>query len=112
MKRTGKQKLLENLKSKKGMRIFNEEGRLQEFERRGRQNMSEMSDWEKYIKRGKVQHDLAKGVNPDIVEKINQKIRDEKEREKKEKKRKKGVFGIMQEKVVNGTGLERRVQKG
>ena len=30
MSRTGKQKLLEILKSKKGMRIFNEEGRLQE----------------------------------------------------------------------------------
>ena len=93
MSRTGKQKLLENLKSKKGMRILNEEGRLHEYEIRGKQNLSEMSDWEKYIKRGKVQHDLAKEVIPDIVQKINQKTRDEKERERKRKEEEKnGVW--------------------
>ena len=52
-----------------------------------------MSDWEKYIKRGKVQHDLAKEVIPDIVQKINQKTRDEKERERKRKEEEKnGVW--------------------
>ena len=84
--RSGKEHLMENLKAKQGMALLESEGRLRKFSRRsGRQN-DEMRDWELFIRSGNNASGLLDSKKPDIVEKINAKIREEKEEERKQKK--------------------------
>ena len=51
--RTGKDHLLQNLRSKQGMRLLEAEGRLRDFKRRSHRNIEEMRDWENYMRKGK-----------------------------------------------------------
>ena len=78
--RTGKEKLKQNLKAKKGMRIFHEVGRLIEHKDRIKPNSSEVVDWENFQKKSKRHADMLDETKPDIVQKINEKMRDEGER--------------------------------
>ena len=86
-KRTGKDHLLQNLRSKQGMRLLESEGRLQDFKRRSHRNIEEMRDWENYMRKGKNYVDVLEVRKPDVVQRINEKNRDdeEKERAKREK---------------------------
>ena len=51
--RSGKEKLQQNLKSKKGMRLLREEGRLIEYSDRHEQNVSETVDWNQFMQQSK-----------------------------------------------------------
>ena len=85
--RTGKDPLLQNLSSKQGMRLLESEGRLRDFKRRSHRNIEEMRDWENYMRKGKNYVDVLEVRKPDVVQRINEKNRDdeEKERAKREK---------------------------
>ena len=84
-KRTGKERLLDNLKAKKGMKLLKERGRLRDFKTRVTKNKTEMSDWKDFIKKGKTFSDLITKAKPDLVERLNQEIREEKEKDRKRK---------------------------
>ena len=77
--RTGKEKLQQNLDAKRGMRLLNEKGSLNEFQRRRGRNTTEMFDWEIFVRKGKKQSEIVEDYKPDIVERINKKMRKEKE---------------------------------
>ena len=81
-KRSGKEKLLENFKAKRGMQQLNEEGRMTKFKRRGKKNITKDKDYEFFIQKGKKEFDLLEGEQPDIVERINKKFREQKEKER------------------------------
>ena len=83
--RSGKEHLLENLKAKKGMRMLREEGNLLSFARRSRKNVDEYTDWKLFLQKGKQHFEKLQKSQPDIVEKINQTVREEKERDRKRK---------------------------
>ena len=78
--KTCKEKLQENLKSKKGMRLLREEGRLREYTERIEQNSDEKVDWENFMKKSKKHTDMAEKARPDIVKRINEESRKTKER--------------------------------
>ena len=81
----------ENLKSREGMKDFREFGRLKNFEKRSKKNKSELSDWKEYFEKGEKYSSFLQGKKPDLIEILNQEIREEKEREreKREQERKK-----------------------
>ena len=83
--RDGKEHLQENLKSKRGMKLMKDEGNLTEFARRNGGKSDEMRDWELYYKGCKNNADNLAGKRPDIVQVLNEKIREEKEKERKRK---------------------------
>ena len=103
--RTGKEKLCENLKSKKGMRLLREEGRLRDNKERIKQNSDETLDWEKFMKKSKIHADMAEKSRPDIVERINEESRKAKER-LRELKEKDLEDGKIQEKKIEEEGGE------
>ena len=72
------------------MKDFREFGRLKNFEKRSKKNKSELSDWKEYFEKGEKYSSFLQGKKPDLIEIINQKIREEKEREreKREQERK------------------------
>ena len=82
---SGKEHLLWNLAAKKGMRKLKEEGRLHDFQKRSTHNITEMSDCRNFIQKGKSYSDFLSNAKPDIVERLNLEIREEKEREKRRK---------------------------
>ena len=67
------------------MKIFKEKGRVFEFQKRSKHNETELSDFMNFKKRGKSYWDFLDNAKPDIVERLNQEIRKEKERERKGK---------------------------
>ena len=90
--------------AKQGMKDFREYGSLREYFEKSCRNKTEISDWKEYYEKG---DSFAKVLNtrkPDLIERINQEIREEKEmerekreeererREKEEKRRKDGVW--------------------
>ena len=77
--RNGKEKLQQNLKAKKGMRIFREEGRLKAHASRTEKNTSERDDWKKYITKSKTHVEIVEKQKPDIIQQLNEKVREEKE---------------------------------
>ena len=83
--RTGKEHLLENLKAKKGMRILEDEGRLEAFAKRSGRKAAEIDDWEFYFKGNKKNSNFLENKKPDIVQVLNEKVRKEKEKERKRK---------------------------
>ena len=90
---SGKQHLEANLAAKKGMRLFNEEGRLNKFSRResvGKNIDKEdgLREWKKYMEKSNKSKDTLNRKEPDIVEKINEHIRKEKEEQKVEMEKK------------------------
>jgi hypothetical protein len=80
---SGKERLTQKLKAKKGMNMLKEEGRIHNFERRGYKNRDELSDWKEYVQKGKSYSEMIQHHNPDIVERLNQKLREQKENERK-----------------------------
>ena len=65
------------------MKLFNEEGRLKDFKRRVGGKRSEVQDWKTFMGKGKKHEEKIGTVKPDVVEQINQKIREYKEKERK-----------------------------
>ena len=96
--RTGKEKLQQNLKAKKGMRIFREVGRFIDHKDRIKQNSSEVVDWERFQKESKSNADMIDEMKPDNVQQINEKMREERERLRKKriKSEEKEAFRIRQ----------------
>ena len=84
---SGKEHLIQNLHAKKGMNIFKEEGRIRNFERRSYKNRDELSDWKEFVQKGRTYTKIVQHCNPDIVDRLNQKHREEKESEKKRKEK-------------------------
>ena len=78
--RTGKEKLKQNLMSKKGMRLFREEGRLKAYKDRMKQNSSETSDWKQFMQNSEKHAEMVEQSKPDIVKRINEESREAKER--------------------------------
>lgn len=90
--RTGKEKLQQNLKAKRGMRLLREQGRLQEYKKRTEPNQNEMDDWASFRKKGKKYSEKLEILKPDIVAKLNEEFRKEEERKREmEEKRKKQI---------------------
>ena len=85
--RTGKQKLQQNLKAKKGMRILRSDGNLIDYSDRCLHNSNETMDWKKFMKQSKKHTDIVNQNNPDLVQRLNEESRMEKEmqRQKAEK---------------------------
>ena len=88
-KRSGKEHLKENLKAKQGMRLIKEEGRINSFGRRFRGKRDDLSEWKTYMKNS-YSKCILEQYKPDIVERINEEVRIQKEKERieKEKERK------------------------
>ena len=78
-KRSGKEKLLENLNSKKGMSLFRGEGRLKQLKERDKKNTDQTMDWKNFMKKSKHHADMTTKFKPDIVQKVNEIYREEKE---------------------------------
>ena len=85
--RSGKEHLMQNLQAKKGMQMLETEGRKVKFSRRSGGKQSETRDWENYSKRNKeFKHELEIR-KPDIVTILNEKAREEKEKERAREER-------------------------
>ena len=80
-RQSGKEHLTKNLDSKKGMRLFNNEGRLRPFSQRMKKNhrKEELLDWKKYRETSAKHEQKFMKMQPDIIETINQEIRLQKE---------------------------------
>ena len=90
--RTGKQKLEQNLKAKRGMRLFREEGRLKDYEQRAKRNRNKIQDWTSFKRKGKKHSEKLDECKPDIVAKINEEFRKQEDwRREKEAERKKQI---------------------
>ena len=72
-------------KSKHGMKLLRKEGRLREEKNRSKRNMDELFEFGEYASKSKDNLELLELVEPDIVKKINEKNRAEKEKRLKEK---------------------------
>ena len=91
---SGKQHLKSNLIAKKGMRLFHEEGRLNDFSSRESawkkiDQKNEIKEWKRYMEKSEAHRETLNENEPDIVEKINAHIRQEKENQKLEMENKK-----------------------
>jgi hypothetical protein len=86
-KYTGKEHLVKNLEAKKGMQLLNQEGRLRKFTRRESEKKSgNLLEWKNYWKKGEGHRIKLEERKPDIVERINEQIRLENERERNQQK--------------------------
>ena len=81
---TGKEHLTKNLEAKKGMRLLSNEGRLRDFSKRLKQThkKEDFLDWQDYWESGEKERQKLTKLQPDIVDKINEKVRLEKERKR------------------------------
>ena len=79
IQRSGREKLQQNLKANKGMRLLREEGRLRKYSDRCNQNSSETIDWRKFMKQSKKHNDIVNLRDPDLVQRLNEETRKEKE---------------------------------
>jgi hypothetical protein len=91
---SGKEHLNGNLKAKKGMQLVNQEGTLTEFSRRERlmtqfEKNDDLLEWKNYWSRSDDHRRNLEKNKPDLVERINDQIRLDKERERKEKSERK-----------------------
>ena len=84
-KRNGKEKLIENLNSKKGMRLFREEGRIKQFKERNKKNTDQAMDLKKFMKKSKHHAKMAAKLKPDVIQKVNEIFREEKEQLRRQK---------------------------
>ena len=87
---SGKDHLLGNLNSKKGMRLLRSEGNLNKFVRREKskkvgKNWDELFDWKGYYDKSHQHSQNLQSKQPDIVERINEINRSKKERERQSK---------------------------
>ena len=88
-KRTGKEKLIQNYKAKKGMQLLHEEGRLCDFVRRDPMKLNETNDWKRFYQKSKKHAAILNERKPDIVEKLNTISREENEKERRKKEKEK-----------------------
>ena len=91
---SGKEHLLGNLKAKKGMQLVNQEGTLRDFSRRERlmtkfERNDDLLEWKNYWSRSDDHRRNLEKNKPDLVERINDQIRLDKERERQEKSERK-----------------------
>ena len=87
--RTGKEKLQQNLKAKKGMSLLRDKGRLISYKERVNPKGNEIDDWISYKKKGKKYLEKLDEMKPDIVAKINEQVRKEDESRKEIEAKKK-----------------------
>ena len=85
--RSGKEHLKDNLKAMKGMRILKEKCRKKDFEWRGRKNLTKEEDYENLMLKGDEEKAILTEKYPDIVERLNTKIRGDKERNRQKKEK-------------------------
>ena len=87
---SGKEHLERNLKAKKGMSLLKSEGRLRKFARRepGMKiaKIDELLEWKQFMKTNKKHKELLSKNQPDIVARINENARLEKERKQQTEK--------------------------
>ena len=90
----GNDHLISNLKAKKGMKVFREEGSLVEFRRRNSTPANkqlkldkELSEWNFYSKKNTTQAELLERKKPDIVIQLNKAWRLKKEKDDDIKKK-------------------------
>ena len=86
-KRSEDQKMKDNIKAQKGMQLLRKEGRVRNFEERTQQNSTEESDWKNFMKNSKLHAEKVESCKPDIVQKLNQKAREEYEKQRKKDQR-------------------------
>ena len=70
------------------MAKFKKKGRLLDFQRRSTCNTTEIDDCQNFMNRGGKYSEFLSNAKPDVIELLNQKIREEKERERREKEEK------------------------
>ena len=95
MSLSGKEHLERKLKAKKGMSLLQSEGRLRKFARRepGMKiaKKDELFEWKEYMKTSKKHKEILSVNKPDIVSRINENARLEKEKKQQtDKNRDKG----------------------
>ena len=86
---SGKEHLEGNLTAKKGMRLLNSVGRLRKFASREAGSKSarkrdEMVEWKRYIQTSEKHREILSKKQPDIVSRINENVRLEKEKERQD----------------------------
>ena len=96
MERSEEKHAEDKIKAKKGMQEFREYGRLKHFAKRSHINKNEFSDWKTFMQKGGKYAEVLSYKKPDIIDRLNKEIREEKERErekmeKEEEKRKEGI---------------------
>ena len=62
------------------MKLFREKGRLIEYEERPKQNIEAQVEWGKFMKKGSRNSEMVEQQRPDIIQLLNEKTRNEKER--------------------------------
>ena len=67
-------------KCKQGMRLLRKEGRLRKEKERTQRNMDMLTEFGEYIAKSEVNKEYLEKIEPDIVQKINEKNRAEKEK--------------------------------
>ena len=95
-------------KAKQGMSLFRKEGRLRKYAERTRRNKDELTDWTEYKN---LSHDCSQFlelVKPDVVQKINEKERAEKEK-RTAGKAEKDLYD--KNKVLNDKGSKRTAEE-
>ena len=68
-------------KCKQGMRLLRKEGRLRKEKQRTQRNMDMLTEFGEYIAKSEVNKEYLEKIEPDIVQKINEKNRAEREKE-------------------------------
>ena len=103
-KRSSEEQNEDKISAKKGMQEFWEYGCLKPFARRSQVNKNELSDWKKFLQKGEQYSEVLSNKKPDLIDRLNKEIREEKEikrkeeekdkerREKEEEKRKEGIW--------------------
>ena len=94
----------DKIKAKQGMQEFREYGRLKHFAKRSHINKNEFSDWKTFMQKGDKYSEVLDYKKPDLIDRLNEEIRVEKERkreemekdrerrDKEEAKRKEGIW--------------------
>ena len=88
LRQSGKSRQISNLKAKKGMKIFHEEGRLVDFERRDRATYNkqlkidkELEEWNRFSQKGESHAKMLEQEKPDVVSRLNEAWREKRERD-------------------------------
>ena len=102
--RTKEEHAQDKVSAKQGMKDFREYGSLRNYHERSFKNKKEILDWKEYCEKGESFAEVLHTRKPDLIERINQEIREEKERDRKkreeererreeeEKRRKDGIW--------------------
>ena len=80
----------DKISAKKGMQEFREYGRLRKFSKRCKRNTNELSDWKRFMQKGEQYSEVLTNKKPDLIDRLNKEIREEKERKREEREKEKG----------------------